>query len=591
MLTFPAGRRAKFFVLLAALLVAGGVGGAFAGKFEKAQKNETSSFLPGDTESVRALDAVKRFPGGETAAAVTVVRQAGGKVDLARVNALVDDLNRRRPRDTLQSQGPIPSKDGRAALVITPVQATADSGDSQRFLDTIDDIRDRAHGLRGEGRQVEVTGAAGFGADAVKVFSNINGTLLFAAGGLVLVLLILIFRSPIFWTIPFITVLLAETAARGFGYLLAKAGVTINGQSGGILPVLVFGAGTDYALLLVSRYREELRRHDSKHQAMEVALRAAGPAIVASGGTVVLALLVLMLAEVNSTAGLGPVGAMGILVAMVFMLTMLPAALAVFGRRAFWPFVPDGPGGPLAPHATRARRAAWSVLVAAIFGAAASGLGRGALAVALAGGLLNFFLFAPLMHRLDVRVLYPRIERPLAARHRLSDETHGVWRRVGERVAASPGKVATATIVLLLVLSGGLGWLDTGLTNGNSFRGEVEAVKGQQLLQASFPAGANVPTTVIVPDAAKVKAVAAALEPAVAQVGEPRTGPPGALFEVSLKTDPYSTQAFAEIPGLRAKAKRAGGDDVLLGGPTAESYDYRKAAARDNIVILPIALF
>src|SRR4051812_8639101 len=499
MLTFPAGRRAKFLVLLAALLVAGGVGGAFASKFEKAQKNETSSFLPGDTESVQALDAVKRFPGGETAAAVTVVSQAEGRLDLARVKALVDDLNRRRPRDTLESQGPIPSKDGRAALVITPVQATADSGDSQRFLDTVDDIRNRAHALRGDGREVEVTGAAGFGADAVKVFSNINGQLLFAAGGLVLILLILIYRSPIFWTIPFFTVLFAETASRGFGYLLAKAGVTINGQAGGILPVLVFGAGTDYALLLVSRYREELRRHDSKHEAIQIALKAAGPAILASGGTVILALLVLTLAEVNSTAGLGPVGAMGIAVAMVFMLTMLPAALAVFGRRAFWPFVPDGPGGPLAPHATRARRAAWSVLVAALFGAAASGLGPGALAVALAGGLLNFFVFAPLMHRLDVRVLYPRIERPLAARHRLSDETHGVWRRVGERVAASPGKVATATIVLLLALSGGVGWVDTRVANGNSFRGGGGAGKGPKMFGGSFPAGADGPPVGVVP--------------------------------------------------------------------------------------------
>src|SRR3954454_21892744 len=413
--TFPAGRRAKFVVLLAALVVAGGIGGTFAGKFEKAQKNETPSSRPGDPESVQALDAVKRFPGGETAAAVTVVRQAEGKLDLARVKALVADLNRNRPRDTLASQGPIPAKDGSAALVVTPVQATADSGDSQRFLDTVDDIRNRAHALRGDGREVEVTGAAGFGADAVKVFSNINGTLLFAAGGLVLVLLILIYRSPIFWTIPFFTVLFAETTARGVGYLLAKAGVTINGQRGGILPVLVSGPGTDYALLLVSRYREELRRHDSKHEAIRVALGAAGPAIVASGGTVVLALLVLMLAEVNSTAGLGPVGAMGILLAMLFLLTMLPAALAVFGRRAFWPFVPDGPGGPLAPHATRARRIAWSVLVGVLLGVASGGVGVIALVVALAGGLLNFFVFAPAFHRLGGGVVYPPVGGAAAA--------------------------------------------------------------------------------------------------------------------------------------------------------------------------------
>ena len=109
------------------------------------------------------------------------------------------------------------------------------------MLDSVDEIRDRAHDLRADGLQVEVTGAAGYGADAIEVFGDINGQLLLAAGGLVLFLLILIYRSPIFWTIPFFTVLFAEISSRGFGYLLAEAGVTINGQSGAILPVLVFG--------------------------------------------------------------------------------------------------------------------------------------------------------------------------------------------------------------------------------------------------------------------------------------------------------------------------------------------------------------
>src|SRR3954468_7687286 len=551
LLTLPAGRRSKFLVAAVFILVSAVVGGLFSGKFESAQKNETVSFLPGKAESVKSLKAVKRYPGGELQPAVIVYERKGGltKADRARVVADERSFAAKRPSIALPPGRPVFSPDGRAALFALPIRAT---GDSKRFEGGMDDIRGRVSGEKG-GLTVKVTGAAGYGADAVKVFGNINGTLLGVTALIVLILLVIIYRSPIFWAIPFFTVLLAESAARGFGYLLAEAGVTINGQSGGILPVLVFGAGTDYALLLVSRYREELRRHDSKHEAMVIALGAAGPAIVASGGTVVLALLVLMLADVNSTAGLGPVGAVGILLAMAFMLTMLPAALVVFGRRAFWPFVPDGPGGPLAPHATRARRAAWSVVVAALFGAAASGLGPAALAVALAGGLLNFFVFAPLVHRLDVRVLFPRIERPLAARHRLSDETHGVWRRVGERVAASPGKVATATIVLLLLLSGGLGWLDTGLTNGNSFRGEVEAVKGSKLLEASFPAGANVPLNVIVPDRARARAVADALRPDGAQVGAPVTGSPGALFTLALKLDPYSTEAFDSIPGLRAK--------------------------------------
>ena len=110
---------------------------------------------------------------------------------------------------------------------------------------------------------------------------------------------------------------LAEVITRGLGYLVAEAGVTVTGQSGGILPVLVFGAGTDYALLMVSRYREELRRHENKHDAIRVTLRRTSPVILASGATVMAALLTLGLAEVTGTSGLGPIGALGIAMAMV----------------------------------------------------------------------------------------------------------------------------------------------------------------------------------------------------------------------------------------------------------------------------------
>jgi RND superfamily putative drug exporter len=535
LLTVPAGRTAKFVVLGVMLLFAMAAG-SLAGKFEDAQENETSSFLPAGAESVQVVEAVKQFPSGEVANAVTVIAGDGRRVGAEEQQAaqqLVQTLNERRTDLMERSEGPIPSRDGQALLVITPVRNSPDDPDP--FLDSVDLIREEAHQLRGQDVQVEVTGAAGYGADAIKVFGDINGTLLLAAGGLVLVLLILIYRSPIFWAIPFFTVLLAEASARGIGYLLAEAGVTINGQTGGILPVLVFGAGTDYALLLVSRYREELRRHDDKHEAMRIALRNAGPAIVASGLTVIAALLVLVLAEVNSTAGIGPVGAMGVGVAMVFMLTMLPAALTIFGRRAFWPFIPYGPSGA-GPHG------------------------------AVAGRLARFT--------------------------HTTDETHGTWRRVGERVAERPRIVAATTVAVLLVLCVGNLGLDTGLTNGNSFRGDVEAVKGNELVAAHFPAGANVPSTVIVPQRDKVQAVVSALraDPAVAAIGRPQEGPPGTQLSLQLKADPYSTEAFDQIPHLRDVAKRAGGQDVLIGGPTAESYDYRTSAARDNKVVIPVAL-
>jgi putative drug exporter of the RND superfamily len=522
MLPIPAGRRAKFVVFAVFLLISGVVGGVFAGKFEDAQQNETASFLPGKAESVKSLEAVKRYPGGELPPAVIVYERKGGlsAADRRRVRDDRRSFQADRPAIALAPQPPVFSRNGDAALFTLPIRST---GDSDRFEAAMDAVRGRVSGEKG-GLDVKVTGAAGYGADAIKVFGNINGTLLGVTALIVLILLVVIYRSPIFWAIPFFTVLLAESAARGFGYLLAEAGVTINGQSGGILPVLVFGAGTDYALLLVSRYREELRRHEDKHEAMRVALRTAGPAILASGLTVIVALLTLALAEVNGTAGLGPIGAMGVGLAMISMLTMLPALLVICGRRAFWsPF------------------------------------------------------FDTIPHVGDQG----------------TDETHGTWRRIGVRVMASPRRIWVSGTVLLLVLALGVTQIDTGLTNGNSFRGDVESVQGADILARSFPSGLSALTNVIVPERAKAPAVRRALaerRDLVAQVLPPRDGPPGARVDVVLRRDPFSTAAFEEVPELRRIARAAGGSGVLVGGPTAEAYDYRKSATRDNFVILPLAL-
>src|SRR3954453_21371793 len=357
-LVIPAGRRAKFVVFAVFLLRTGFVGAAFAGKFEGAQENDTASFLPGKAESVKSLDAAKRSEGGDLAPAVIVYERGSGLPDADRKRVADDRASfvRDRPDVALAPQKPVFARNGNAALFVLPIRAT---GDSDRFENGVQSVRDRVSGEKG-GLVVKVTGAGGFSLDAIKVFGSINGTLLGVTAAIVLILLILIYRSPIFWMIPFFTVLLAESSARGFGYLLAEAGVTINGQSGGILPVLVFGAGTDYALLLVSRYREELRRHEDKHDAMRVALQTAGPAILASGLTVIVALLTLTLAEVTGTSGLGPIGVLGVGLAMVSMLTILPALLAITGRKAFWPFVPRyGSEGTDETHGLWSRIAAW----------------------------------------------------------------------------------------------------------------------------------------------------------------------------------------------------------------------------------------
>jgi RND superfamily putative drug exporter len=521
-LQFPAGRAAKFYVVGFGLFIALSVGIAFGGKFEDAQKNETSSFLPGDTESIRALEEVKKFPGGELAPAVVVYFRDGGLTEADRAAIEADRRKLESPEipETLPAGESQASENGNAALIVKPVRST---GEGDGFEIAVQEIRDRVTRDEG-GLEVKVTGQAGYGLDAINIFKQINGTLLFATALLVLILLIVIYRSPIFWIIPFATVFLAEVSARGFGYLLAETGVVINGQSGGILPVLVFGAGTDYALLLVSRYREELRRHEDKHEAMRAALGTAGPAILASGLTVIAALLTLTLAEVNGTAGLGPIGAMGVALAMISMLTILPALLVICGRGAFW-----SPFFDTIPH-----------------------VGDDA-----------------------------------------ADATHGFWRRLGDRVALRPRRVWLGVIALLCVLAAGLVEYDTGLTTGNSFRGEVESVQGQERLASAFPAGATAPGVVIVPDASRAGAVKAALESErelIARVGEPVEGPPGAQLEVVLIKDAFDPDAFADVPALRRVVKQAGGEEVLFGGPTAENYDYGQAADRDNRLIIPLAL-
>jgi len=510
------GNRSKFLVLALWLLLAAALG-PLAGKFEAAQQNKPSSFLPGDAESVRMLDASEGFSSGQATPAIVVYSAPGGFTESSR--AAVGER-----RAAIASAGiegvvgvspAVYAEDGTAALLTVPIVA---GGDEEVLIDAVDSIREIAAEDLPAGLDAKVTGPAGFSADASAAFSGINSTLLFTTAGLVLVLLILIYRSPIFWVIPLVSVLLAESVVRGLGYLLASSGVVINGQVGGILLVLVFGAGTDYALLLTARYREELRLVEDKHEAMRIAVRQAGPAILASAGTVVAALLCLSLARVNSTAGLGPVGAMGVAVAAIAMLTVLPALLLIGGRRAFWPFV-------------------------------------------------------------------PRYGSEEASRR-------GSWRGLGEWIERRHRPVWIVTTLALGVLALGTLTLDDNVTTANAFRGDIESVQGQKLIDRSFPSGASAPTVVLVTDPARVEAVraAAAGSPVVASVGEPETGAPGTRFNVTLDADPFGQQGYAAIETLRRDLRAVAGDAVLVGGATAEEADLRAAIERDTKLLVPLVL-
>ena len=328
-------QRAKYLILVF-WVVAAALAGPLAGRLTDVEKNEAKSWLPSSAESTRVLEAQSVFASPNSLPAVVVYERPSGLTDADQKKIVADAAQFGQIPD-LDGKvvGPIPAADARAAQVIIPL----DLGDEgwNRAGAIVNTIKQTA-GNGADGMAVHVTGPAGNAADSIKAFEGIDSTLLYGTIAVVVVILLLTYRSPVLWLLPVISAGVALTVAQAVIYLLARdAGLTVNAQSAGILTVLVFGAGTDYALLLVARYREELRRHADRHEAMAVALHRAGPAIIASALTVIIGMLCLMFAETNATRGLGPVAAIGIAVGLAVMLTLLPALLTTVGRWVFWP--------------------------------------------------------------------------------------------------------------------------------------------------------------------------------------------------------------------------------------------------------------
>ncbi|MFI6015248.1 MMPL family transporter [Streptomyces sp. NPDC051243] len=336
------GRRAKWLVLVLWLVVLF-LMAPFAQKLTDAQDNDAASWLPGSAESTQVLEISENFRPEQIPAIVVYARDGGLTAqDRAAITADVGRLKQLTDHGIrgAETRGPVFDReaDPRAAQVQVPI--TMDEKGWERIAPAVDSVRDVV-GTGDGGLTVHITGPGGTSADFAEAFEGIDSTLLLSAMAVVIVMLLLTYRSPTLLLIPLLAVIAALFTAQAFIYLLAEhTGLTVNGQSAGILTVLVFGAGTDYALLLVARYREELRRHEDRHEAMALALHRAGPAVIASGATVVLSMLVLLAAEMNSTSGLGPVAAIGVAVGLVAMLTLFPALLVIVGRWIFWPVIP-----------------------------------------------------------------------------------------------------------------------------------------------------------------------------------------------------------------------------------------------------------
>lgn len=331
-----AGRRSAWVVVLISLLAAGALFALGSGAESGSAPDEG---LPSTAESELVATALEGLPSADSTTALMVFDRGDEQLteaDLAAIDERVAALAELAASPVLPPA--TVSDDGTAALVVVPLDVIDDVADR---ADRAAELRSIANDDLPDGLSALMAGPEGFAVDLAAVFKGANFTLLLTTVLVVAVLLIITYRSPWLWLVPLLVIGLADGLAGIVARMVTGAlGIELDASITGILSVLVFGAGTNYALLLIARYRDELRKHEQRHTAMAAALRGAGPAVIASGGTVALSLLTLLFAELAGNRALGIACAIGIGVAMLFALVVLPATLVLFGRWLFWPYVP-----------------------------------------------------------------------------------------------------------------------------------------------------------------------------------------------------------------------------------------------------------
>ncbi|MBM9508258.1 MMPL family transporter [Actinacidiphila acididurans] len=553
-----AGRRRSLpWAVLALWIAVLAVAVPFAGRLGGVKHDDNVDYLPAGAQSTQVARIEQTLPGGGATDLVLVYRRPGGltaadRTAVQHTTAALDaayHLVGPAPR-------PVAASDG--ATLMVPLAVAEDNGTSQ---DVVKAIRARVDRDRPAGLTVLVGGAGAADADAQDVFSSIDGTLLLSTAAVVALLLILTYRSPVLWLVPLLVVGVAAGTATALVYGLVEAfGLTVSNMSSSVMTVLIFGAGTDYALLLISRYRDELRRTAEPYDAMRAALRGVGPAVLTSAATVVAGLLCLLAADLNSSRGLGPVGAVGIICSLAAMTTLLPAALVLLGRRVFWPLVPEygsqarGGGGRLVRGLLR--RGAGRE----------DGHGRGGSSSRPAGTASD----------------------DGADPGRRGPRGRGVYGRIGAIVVRRPVVVLAVTGAAVAVLALGIGNLPGALRQDDSFTVTPESVTAEQVLHRAFPDRSTQALAVVVPSARGVHAAAAVRATAgVAGAVTGRTG--GGWTEISVypAARPDSHAEHALIHRLRAVTAP---DDGLVGGAGAQRMDTAATSSRDQKIVIPLVL-
>ena len=568
---FASGPRGKW-VTLVAWLFAAGILISQLPMLTEVSENEQALFLPGDAEATRAYEfARERFPSSGTPVLIVLREPAGlSREAYAAAAGIADWLSGpEAPPNVTRVLGPDAAMGPRSGLV-SPDGATmyvfvevAGEPAEQPFIDTVEAIRDRSASAGAAGVEIAAGGPGGLVVDLVGVFSQIDTLLLLVTVLLVLVLLIIIYRSPIMAAIPLLGVgLVFQLAGALAAWLAVRFDLPISGQTTGIMTVVLFGTGTDYVLFVSARFREELTRHEDRHEAMRRTMRGVGGAVASAGATILVACVALGLATLRSYQALGPVIALAVALMMLAALTLIPAVLTVFGRLAFWPARPRLETGATKPSD-------WRPSVYGRIGAVV--LRRPAVTLAVTVAALGVLVAGLLSYRTN----YDQLES-------LPGDAESVRSFELLRSGFPAGELSPT--FLYVSLPPGAGALDeTSIQQLD--RLTLELVGHPAVADASGPSR---PLGMEGPPGSQ-------LPPALA--GRFLSADRGAArIDVVLEANPFSEEALDAIPDLRALARQTGSalglppEGILIGGDTAEAYDTRTAGDRDSRVVLPLIL-
>lgn len=534
--------------LVVVWLAAAGPLGSLMGSLSDVQDNDASTFLPVDAESTEVREIQSEFGNANVVPAIAVYTSEE-PFDARLLGEIAGTTDEVADQPWVEGEvvGPVPgTEDERVAQVVVPLSEQADTEQA------VSELRETLTADTPEGVQTQLTGPAAISADLAAAFGGIDSTLLVVAVVAVLVILIAVYRSPLLPLVVITAALLALVLAAAVVYYMASAGwVDLNGQSQGILFILVVGACTDYALLLVARYRESLQEYARPFDALAVALRGTLGPILASGGTVILGVLCLLASDLSSNRSLGPVAAFGIAAAMVSALTFLPAGLLLLGRSAFWPFRPvlRDTSAPLSQE-----------------GSVAS-------------------------------------EEP-------AFRSHPLWGRIAQAVARRPRSYWVTTVVLLAVAAAFVPQFRAeGTSQLDVFRSDVESVTGQEELERGFGADASAVPAVIVADSAHTDAVTAAAQDvsgvsdvtpggdggALSAGGsadgqEPQTVEGQVLLNAQLDAPAESAEAVDIVDELRSAVHEVPDAEAMVGGTAAVNLDTLETSQRDLQVVIPLVL-